>query len=249
MLTTCLMVLTETIMAQTNPKPFTEASKAIANMESKSIMFDSLRKEYQGRWTLGMSYGQRFITADNKTLGPDTITFADFTNKRSFFRSDFGYFIKSNVYVGLGIGLTFLPRVQEVGSISFNADSLSIEASGNGGIIFNLGLVTKYYFDKWEYTRPYVALEVGRTNLLAKGGAISFTTSNGRSESIEELRSNLGHAQVTFGLSHRVSPGLIFDFNLGYIQTTRGEPIGGLVSLGGPTTSLSLQFVLNPRKK
>lgn len=237
------------MIAQETYVPFSEARQAVNSFKEEDTEYDSLRGIYEKKWLLEFTYGQRFINSNNRSALPDTITFADFTKKRGFFGADVGYFLKSNLYIGVGLALTLLSRSEEISSISFGSGGISGEGKGNGGAMVHIGVVGKYYFTKKLFNRPYVALELGQTNLFAKGGSVSFNSSNGQTREIQELRASLPTGQLSLGMTFRATPVWLIDLNAGYLQTKRGSPIAGITSPGGFTTSVSMQFILNARKE
>ncbi len=237
-------------IGQSRPTPFSEARRAVASSEQEAVLKDSLRKAYKGKWTLDFAYGQRFILSSNKSSVEDTITFADFTKFRSFFGAGFGYFLKDNLHLGFNFNFGLLPREQEINSLTIGGtNGISVEGQGNGGALLNFNLGAKYYFNAKRYTRPYVGMELGTMRLLAKGGSVNFSFNSGREDNIDELRASLGVAQLLLGITHRAAPGFMLDFNVGYTGTSKGDPVGGITSANGVTTSISLQFILNPRKE
>ncbi len=232
------------------PELFSEARKATAAREQEPILKDSLRRVYAKRWSLGFSYGQRFITGDNQASRLDTVTFADFTRSRSFYGLEVGYFITPRLQGLFSIDLLFLPRQQEVGTVSIGgANGIQVEGSGNGGLMMNLGLGAKYFFEPWPFTRPYVGLKLGSIRAIAKGASGTFTLAQGSPQDIEERSESYGYANLVGGISHRFSLGFMMDLNMGYLQASnRSNNIGGIESPGGFTTTLTLQIILNAKK-
>lgn len=238
------LITSYSLFSQTTQRlePFSESKKAIASVKYADEKRDSLRKCYKGRWTIDFTYGQRFIDPNNRTNKVDSITQTDFTRKRAFYGIGTHYFITQKVQLGASFEFLFLPRVQEI--TSFNGSGGSGE--GNGGLMFSANFSAKYSFTEWGNTRPYIALALGRDQLVARGGTVEFSLISGRDEEINKLDRNVFSANLSTGLAHRLSPGSIFDFNFGYSVTSETAPIGGITSPGGIKASISLQFVLNP---
>lgn len=250
MLSLGLILITQ-INAQNSPGPipFAEAKKAMKASSNKAIYIDSLKQVYKNKWGLDFSYGQRFIAESGKSTVLDTVTFADFTSTRAVYGIGFGYYVTKKLKFGTGMDFTILPRKQEITSINFGGpNGISAEGSGNGGALFNIFLGSTYYLSK-RNTRPYIGVEVGLMQLIARGGTGSFTLSTGMDEEVNELNSRLFSAQTLLGISHRVSPVFLIDYNVGYTKTTKTEPIGGITSVTGFTSTLTLQFILNSGKK
>ncbi|MEM8567135.1 MAG: hypothetical protein AAGF85_11780 [Bacteroidota bacterium] len=247
-ITVILIMLNYQAVGQYGNSIYSEARKATAAFENQQRVHDSLKTIYIGRWTLDLTYGQRFISASNKAAIPDTVTFTDFTEKRSFFGLGVGYFIASNFQLGLGLNITFLPKKQEITSISFGSGGITAEGGGSGGLITNLTLAAKYFFTKWKYTKPYVSVELGTVNATAKGGKGILNLSNPRDDIVNKLSARYAIGNVLLGVNHRATPVFMLDFNIGYSMTPNQEPIGGIVSPGGITTSATMRFILNPRK-
>ncbi|MGD1958943.1 MAG: hypothetical protein ACFB2Y_08800 [Fulvivirga sp.] len=237
------------VVGQNSQPIYSEARKATAVFKNQQGVLDSLKEVYEGRWTLDFTYGQRFISTSNRAEIPDTVTFTDFTEKRYFFGLGFGRFIKPHLHLGLGIEFTLLPKEQEITSISFGSGGITAEGGGNGGLILNLNLAAKYFFSKWKYTKPYISAELGTINATAKGGKGTLSLSTRRDDIVNELSTRYATGHLLLGMNHRYTPGFILDFNIGYLVTPKEEPVGGIVSPGGITTSATMQFVLNPRKK
>ncbi len=243
---TVLIVASYSLFSQSTkqPEPFLEARKAMASVERAKMELDSLWKCYKGRWTLNITYGQRFIASYNKTNRVDSLTLADFTTKRAFYGLGTHYFISRKVLIGAALEFLILPKQQDV--ISFPGGG---RGEGSGGLMFSANLSAKYFFKEWGNTRTYLGLALGRDNLVIKGGTVEFSFFSGRVEDIDTITKDVFSANLSTGLSHRMSPGSLIDFNIGYSHTTSAGPIGGITSPGGFKASLSLQFVLNPQKK
>ena len=235
---------------QHRPEPFEEAGKAMMAFENERNLKDSLSAIYEGRWVLNFTYGQRFILPHNKSALPDTITFSDFTETRAFYGLGAGHFISDRWYTHASVDVMFLPRKQEITSISFGGnDGITAEGSGNGGIVFNIKLGAKYAIVDWGNTRFFGGLALGATQLVAKGGVGTFTLFNGTEQEIATRRRGFGFLQPNVSVSHRFNPGFMFESHVGYAFSPRSTPIGGVTSPGGIIASVSLQFFLNPRKE
>lgn len=206
----------------------------MASVETAAEIRDSLKRCYKGRLSLDFTYGQRFFLNSDVPALPDTITNVDFTSRRSFWGLGTSYFIKDNWSVGLEMNFTILPREQEINFSTF-------EGSGNGGVAINLGISSKYYFNKTELFRPYIGIVIGSTSLRAISGEGSITGGQTKTTLTSQLRS----AKIQTGFGCRLSPGLILDYNLGLTRTSKTDLIGGVTSYGGISTSLNLHFVLN----
>lgn len=237
------------IIGQSNSLPPSEARRAIEALEREPIIQDSLMRVYAGKWTLGFNYGLRFIGPENQTDQPDTITFADFNDSRSVFGLQLGRFMSSRFHLELAMEILVLPREQEIQNVQFNSGGIDVEAQGNGGAMLNWGIRSKYYFvghDK--LTRPYVSALVGVLNAKAVGGEGGFSSTQGQFNNMNEITERYGYLQTTLGITHRVSPASMFNFNMGYTIANRSDPIGGITSPGGFTTNVSLLFILGINK-
>jgi hypothetical protein len=206
--------------------PFAEAKKAMEASENEPKMYDSLNRVYHKRWTIGMAYGQRFITKANYADAPDTVTFTDFTSRRSFFGLEGGYFLTSRLQVFLALDMLLLPREQDINSFSFGSSGIQVEGSGSGGAMLNVGV------------------KLGRINAIAAGGTGGFTPGSGRYQETTRLTRSYSYGNATLGCTHRLSPGFMVDFNLGYLHASRSERVGGILSPGGITSTLTLQFII-----
>lgn len=232
--------------AQDRPIPGAEALKAIAITEYEPLRIDSLKKVYDKRWSLDFTFGQRFISASYKTDNPDTVTFANFHDRNAFFGLGTSYFISDKFQVGLGLNFSLLPQEIEISSFSFGGN---IEGKGSGGLVLDLHISAKYFFDVWEYTRPYAGLELSSFNLTAKGGELSISSlSSSQSPDVNEQKASFNAGQILAGITHRAAPGLMLDFNMGFSRANERDPIGGITSIGGFNTSLTFQFILNHGK-
>lgn len=239
-----LMTVGRLLAQPTVYEPFAEAKKAMGASESEPKMYDSLNRVYHKRWTIGLAYGQRFITKANYADAPDTITFTDFTSRRSFFGLEGGYFLTSRLQVSLALDMLLLPREQEVNSFSFGSSGIQVEGSGSGGAMLNVGVGSKYFFNVAPLTRFYSGLKLGRINTVAEGGTGGFTAGSGRYQETTRLTRSYSYGNATFGFTHRLSPGFMVDFNLGYLHASRSELAGGILSPGGITSTLTLQLII-----
>ena len=231
-------------------EPLTRAEKAIAAFESRPRILDSLTQVYQKRWSVGILYGQQFISSFNHAAHPDTITFADFTSRRAFFGVEGSHFITNRWQLSAGFSLLLLPRNQEIGAIVVNgANGTQIEGKGSGGAMLNFGLGTKYFLQSQAFTRLYLGVKLGRIQALAKGGKGGVTFGQGRFQEVNERKENYGYVNLSTGFTHRPVPGLMLDFNIGYLYTKQSESIGGMMSPGGFNSSLTLHFMINTMKK
>lgn len=240
-----LLGFTYAIKAQERPAPFQEADKAMAAIEyERSHKNDTLLKS-EKIWSINFTYGQRYISAESRSDLPDTITSVDFTDRKAYFGLGAGYRISKRVSTSFGIAATFLPRNQV---IAFGSNGTG-RGEGNGGLILDIKGGLKYAIAVWGSTRLHAGLELGVTNLIAKGGEVTFSFLSGRTDEISTRRARLSSAQVLSGVAHRFSPGFMADLSLGYTHTSETESIGGIVSAAGFTTALTLQFLLNPKEK
>ncbi|MEL6560111.1 MAG: hypothetical protein AAFQ94_18115 [Bacteroidota bacterium] len=242
-----LLIMSDAVMSQTfeRPKPFGEADKAIAALENEPIIRDSLRRSYQKHWLIGVSYGQRFISANNRSDVIDSITNVDFTSKRAFYGLGVGYHISKRLYIGLDIEFLILPKTQEIVSFSGGTGS----GQGGGGLLLGTKLSGKYFFHLWKYSSIYTEVSIGRERIIARGGEVTFSFSSGRQSDINSLDANLLSGSLAVGIAHRMSPVSMIDFNLGYVHTSFTGPIGGITSPGGLSSSLSLIFFIKPKNE
>lgn len=233
---------TTIVKAQERPAPFQEADKAMAAIErDRRQKNDSLLKS-DNIWSINFTYGQRYISAESRSDLPDTITSVDFTDRKAYFGLGAGYKISNRLSTSFGMAATFLPRNQV---ITFGINGTG-SGEGNGGFILDVKGGLKYALASWGPTRLHVGLELGVTNLIAKGGEITFSFGSGTTSEISTRRARLSSVQVLSGVSHRFSPGFMADLNLGYTHTSETESIGGIVSAAGFTTALTLHFLINP---
>jgi hypothetical protein len=243
------LIVNKTVQAQELfYEPFSEAEKAISAKENAPIILDSLKRVYKDRWTVGLTYGQRFISRNNRSTVPDTLTFADFTTKRSFFGLQSTYFISNRTQLTLSAELMLLPREQEITTIQINSNGIDVEGQGNGGALLTIGVGARYYILDKSKTRPYAGIQVGTISARAKGGTGGFGTFRGGFEEIVERNQTFPYASIMGGVALRITPGLMFDFNIGYTGSRNSDNIGGITSPGGITSSLTMQFVIGARK-
>ncbi len=242
-ITTILIIGSLKVSSQTydRPAPFYEASRALNSLEREQEIMDSLKGHYDGLWTLDFTYGQRFISTYNRSNFADTVTLTDFTANRSFFGVGTQHYITENFVMGLGVEFLFLQKKQEITSFYGTGGS----GEGSGGLGISLNLSGKYLLTNWKYTQPYIGVAVGADRFMAKGGNVQFSLYSGREEELYTLTENFMSATVSTGISHRLSPKSLIDFNIGYAFTTKSSPIGGITSPGGLKASLTLQFILN----
>lgn len=240
-----LLITSSSVSAQnTWYVPFAEAEKAIAIEEDMPKVIDSLKCVYNKRWSIGLLYGQRFITKTNFANAPDIITFTDFTSKRSFFGLEGGYFITSRFQISLAFDILSLPKEKDIKNVSFGGSGLQVEGSGSGGAMLNIGLGTKYFFNVADFTRLYAGLKLGRIKLVAEGGEGGFTPGQGQFQKTIRLTKTYNYGNALFGVTHRLSPGVMVDFNIGYLQASKSDSVGGILSPGGITSTLTLQFII-----
>ena len=246
-----LLLLAIQSKAQTttwNRQPFEEASRAIAALENRPLVIDSLKKVYASKWVLGFTFGQRFITNNNKASEPDYITTAELTKNTACYGFGVGRFLRSNWM--LGVEFDFLPiaKEQHVNNLSINSGSINVDATGSGGAMFNLGLVTKHYVPLGEFTRGYLGVKGGIIKAGAGGGSGGFSSSQGQFKDLKVLVRSYGYGNLTLGISMRLSPVAMFDMNAGYMHTTRSSNIGIIESPVGITASMSLQIIIGGGK-
>jgi len=248
----CLMILffgaVSVMYAQTQREyvPFSEAKRAIESVERAPIIQDSLKRIYQDRWTIGFVYGQRFLSAGSEASVPDTITFSNFTNKRSSFGLQLGYFIANRLQAAFTADLLLLPREQNIGTVQVGGpNGIQVDGSGNGGAMVNLGIGGHYYLLNKAITRPYGSLKVGFIRAIAEGGTGGFTLQQGRFQETTRLEQSYGYIQPGFGIAHRLAPGSMLDLHVGYlISPDTSDNIGGITSPGGIYASLTFQIII-----
>jgi hypothetical protein len=240
---------TQGLLAQTGwPAPFSEANKAMAALKNEPLIIDSLKRVYKRRWTIGVAYGQRFLADQGRSADPDKITFTDFTDVRSFFGVEGGYFITSRFHLSLAFDILLLPKKQGISNISIGGDGIQAEGSGSGGAMTNIGFGSKYYFPISAHDRLYLGLKIGRLKAIAEGGIGGFNSSQGQFRETIRLSRNYTYGNPTIGYTHRITPGFMVDFNAGYLYATDSENIGGMLSPEGITSTLTLQFIIGKRK-
>lgn len=221
---------------------------AIAQFKDDPHIDDSLMQVYQQRWAISVVYGQHFITGANR-VSPDTVTFADFTSRRVFYGLEVSYFINARWQLSLGGNILLFPPNREINSITTGSNGIQIEGKGSGGAFINLGLGAKYFLKHQAFTRPYVGIKLGGIRATAKGASGSFSFGQSSAQEVKERQTSYSYAQLSAGFAHRMAPGFMVDFNLGYTQTSQSANIGGVTSPGGISVAFSLQFILNARKK
>lgn len=230
--------------------PYQEARKAIKTLEKSSSVERSLKKVYEKRWTLGMVYGQRFILGANQADAPDTITFSDFTDRRSFFGLEIGYFVNNRWQVGVAFDVLFLPKEQSISSITVGGpNGIDVEGQGNGGGMLNLGVVGRYFLVNTSATRPYLGLKVGQIYSLVEGGTGGFTLNRGQFQETQRLTATYSYGNLTLGFTHRLTLGFMVDLNAGYLHASSSSNIGGIMSPGGVTTTLTLQIIVGAKSR
>ena len=244
------LITTGSISAQdTWYVPFAEAEKAMAFEKNRPRIFDSLKRVYNKRWTIGLSYGQRFITKDNFANGADVVTFTDFTSKRSFFGLEGGYFLTSRLQVYLAFDILSLRKEKNIDNVSLGNNGIQVDGSGSGGAMVNVGIGGKYFFNVAPFTRLYSGLKLGAIRVEAEGGEGGFTLGQGQFQETTRLTRTYSYGNALFGLSHRLSPGLMVDFNTGILHASNSDSVGGILSPGGITSTLTLQFIIGKGNK
>ncbi len=247
-LVTCL-ITGNIALGQGGSQTLSEAEKAILADQRAPIIADSLRNLYQQRWTLGISYGLRYLGEGSLSSIADTLTFADFTQKKAFWGLEVGYYASNRLHLFVSANLLTLPREEDINSIVIDdSNGLQVEGSGNGGATINVGAGFKFYPLQKGNTRPYVSLKIGGIKAIAKGGEVSFGLGQGRSGNIAERSENYQYANVTAGFTHRMSLGTALDWNIGYLKASQSESIGGIISPTGLTTTLTLQVMIGAQK-
>jgi hypothetical protein len=226
--------------------PFAEAKRAIELAKRAPIIQDSLKRIYQDRWTIGFAYGQRFLSADSEASIPDTITFSDFTNKRSSFGLQLGYFITNRLQAAFTADLLLLPREQNIGTVQVGGpNGIQVDGSGNGGAMVNLGIGGHYYLLNKATTRPYGSFKAGFVRAVAEGGTGGFTLQNGRFQETTRLSHSYRYVQPGIGITHRWVPGSMIDFHVGYlISLSSSDNIGGITSPEGIYGSITFKIMI-----
>ena len=231
-----------------NRQPFEEATRAIAALENRPLVIDSLKKVYASKWVLSFTFGQRFITNNNKASEPDYVTTADLTKNTACYGLGVGYFIKSRWIIGVEFDFLPIAKEQRVNNLSIGSGSINVDATGSGGAMFNLGVFSKHYVPVGEFSRGYVGIKGGIIKAGAGGGTGGFNSSQGQYRDLKVLVRNYAYVNLTLGISMRLSPVAMFDMNAGYMHTTRSSNIGGIESPGGITASMSLQIIIGGGK-
>jgi hypothetical protein len=226
--------------------PFADTKKAMTAIARAPIIRDSLKRVYQNRWTIGFVYGQRFLSADSEASIPDTITFSDFTNRRSSFGLQLGYFITNRLQVAFTADFLLLPREQNVDTLQVGGpNGVRVNGSGNGGAMVNLGIGGHYYLLNKTITRPYGSFKAGFIRAVAEGGTGGFTRQRGRFQETTRLSHSYGYIQPGIGITHRWAPGSMIDFHVGYlISSGSSDNIGGITSPEGVYGSLTFQIII-----
>jgi len=229
--------------------PSSDAKKTIEEFENRPKIIDSLRRIYDQRWTIGMSFGQRFVSEVNRSSIPDTITFADFSSKSAFFGLEGGYFLSSRIQITAAVDLLLLPRLQQINSVIIGSNGIQADGYGSGGAMVNFGVGGKYHFHLSPYSRLYTGVKLGQIKAIAEGGTGGFSQSQGRFQKTTRFSYNYAYFNGTLGITHRFTPGFMTDFNMGYLMATNSQNIGGILSPGGLTSTLSLQFFIGKGNK
>ncbi|MCS4436886.1 hypothetical protein [Aquiflexum gelatinilyticum] len=241
-----LLITSGNLMAQTTGYvPFTYANKTIEELEKRPVFIDSLKRVYKKRWTIGLEYGLRFVSNSGRSTLPDTITLADFTSKRSFIGLESGYFVSKDIQVFLALDFMSLPKNQTITSLTIGGpNGIQVEGSGSGGAMVNVGIGGKYFFNVGAFTRIYTGLKLGIIKAVAEGGSGGFTVAQGQYQQTIRQSRNYNYGNILFGLAHRLSPRMMIDINMGYLHASRSKNIGGIISPGGITSTLALQFII-----
>ena len=230
--------------------PYQEARKAVEAWEKAPGVERSLKGVYEKRWTLGMVYGQRFILEANQANDPDTITFSDFTDRRSFFGLEIAYLINNRLQVGVALDVLFLPKEQSISSIMIGGpNGIDIEGQGNGGGMLNLGVIGRYFLVNASATRPYLGVKVGQIRAIAEGGTGGFTFNRGQFQETQRLTETYPYGNLTLGFTHRLTLGFMIDLNAGYLHASTSSNLGGILSPGGVTTTLTLQIIVGAKSR
>ena len=225
--------------------PFTYANKTIEELEERPLLKDSLKKIYKKRWTIGLEYGQRFVSNSSRSIVPDTVTLTDFTGRNSFVGLEGGYFVSEDILVFLAVDFMTLPKNQEITSLTIGGpNGIEAEGSGSGGVMLNVGIGGKYFFPIGPFSRIYSGLKLGIIKAVAEGGIGGFTLTQGQYQQTIRQSRNYSYGNIIIGLAHRLSPKLMIDFNMGYLHASRSRNIGGILSPAGITSTLALQLIL-----
>lgn len=231
--------------------PFSEAERAMKVTERDAAKRDTLKRQYHNRWVLGVLMGRRYISAENKTPDPDVLTFTDFRERRGFLGVEVGRFLGRRLLLGFMVDLLLLPKEEDFTIVSFTGPGgINIEGTANGGAMINLGLQTRYFFRPTALLRPYMALKLGKVNVMAAGGRGGINPDQGSFQEAERLRHSYNYLQPATGLAWRMSPGTLLDFHIAYlIATNPSQNIGQITSPGGFSATLGLQFVIGGDKE
>lgn len=225
--------------------PFAEAFKSIEELEKRPFLIDSLKKVYKNRWTIGLEYGKRFVSNSSRSNLPDTITLTDFASKKSLIGLEGGYFVSEDIQVFLAMDFMSLPKNQTITSLTIGGpNGIQAEGSGSGGAMVNVGIGGKYFFNIGVFTRIYSGLKLGIIKAVAEGGSGGFTLTQGQYQQTIRQSRNYNYGNILFGIAHRLSPKLMIDFNMGYLHASRSKNLGGIISPGGITSTLALQFII-----
>lgn len=223
---------------------FSEAEN-MAWFERQPIVRDSIKRVYQKKWIIGFNYGRRSVNATNFSLSPDTLTYTDFSKNKSFWSLEGGYFINDKFQIPISIDFLFLPKKQEFSSVTLNGpNGIQVEGTGSGGLMIKTGVGLKYFLNK-GLTRPYVGFEMGNIKAIAKGGDGGFSSSSGQYQRTEELKRQYKFLEIVLGFNHRLATKSMFDFNISYLNTSKSENIGGILSPGGFNLSLGIHLLIN----
>ena len=186
-----------------------EARKAIRALENEPARRDSLKRSYDSKWLLEVTFGNRFISRTSQTL-PDTITSTDVAGKKSFFGLGLAHFITDQWRIGGGLDVTVLPKNQEIDFFSLGGGAITGSGQGSGGIVFNLTLESQYHFQGWNFTRPYVGAGFGVSSIRVRGGEVQFSTFSGQNQTIRRdtitARKRIPVSLMPPGLEHTMTP-------------------------------------------
>jgi hypothetical protein len=108
----------------------------------------------------------------------------------------------------------------------------------------NFSLGARYTWNEWKYNRPYVGLELSTMRLRAKGGEVTVT-GGGDPKGVNESIGRVNSIRLLTGITHRITPGMMLDFNLGYTHASEIDPMGGVSSPGGFSAALGLMFLFD----
>ena len=113
----------------------------------------------------------------------------------------------------------------------------------------NVGIGGKYFFNVAPFTRLYSGLKLGVIRAVAEGGEGGFTLGQGQFQETTRLTRTYKYGNALFGLTHRLSPGFMVDFNIGYLHASNSDSVGGILSPGGITSTFTLQFIIGKGNK